>query len=361
MAVEQRIDEEKLHAFLGKIVGDLGATMSVVNAVIGDRLGLYRAMAGAGPLTSDDLASRTGLSERYLREWLIHQAAGGYVDYDPTTGRYTLPAEHALALTDEDSPAFVAGGFGVMAATTYALPRIIEGFKTGSGLSWGEHDPSLFVGTERFFRPGYRANLVSTWIPSLDGIHDRLARGGSVADVGCGHGASTIIMAQAYPRSRFVGYDSHAPSIERARQNAAAAGVADRVTFEVIPAAQIPHPGGDPSRGYDLIAFFDCLHDMADPVSAATRAYDTLAKGGAVMLVEPMAGERTEENLNPVGRVYSGASVLICTPNALAGGGTGLGTLASEAALRTVFETAGFETFRRATETPFNRIFEARR
>ncbi|MBV9852468.1 MAG: methyltransferase domain-containing protein [Armatimonadetes bacterium] len=347
-------DEAKLMAFLGRVVGDFGAAMSAALAHIGDKLGLYRAMAQAGPLTSAELAQRTGTAERYVREWLINQAAGGYIEYDPAAGRYHLPPEQAVALADEASPFFVGGGFQLVTALAKAEPRITEAFRTGEGMCWGEHDPELFEGTERFFRSSYLAHLVSDWIPALDGVETKLTAGAKVADVGCGHGASTIIMARAYPHSRFFGFDNHAPSIERARRAAAEAGVADRVTFEVAQATEFP--GSD----YDLIAFFDCLHDMGDPTGAARRACGALAPGGTAMIVEPMAGERTEENFNPVGRVYSAASVLCCTPNAICAGGPALGTVASDQALRDVVLAGGFTRFRRATQTPFNRVFEAR-
>jgi SAM-dependent methyltransferase len=349
------IDEAKLQAFLGKAVGDFGTAASAALVVIGDQLGLYRAMAGAGPLTSAELAQRTGTMERYVREWLVNQAAAGFLEYEPSTARYSLPPEHALALTDDTSPFYVGGGYQVITAVMKAQPRIAEAFRTGAGLPWGEQDPSLFEGTERFFRPGYEANLVSSWIPALDGVAAKLQAGATVADVGCGHGASTIVMAQAYPRSRFFGFDNHAPSIARARQAAAEAGVEKRVIFEVASAADFP--GSD----YDLIAYFDCLHDMGDPVGAIRHAREVLAPHGTVLIVEPMAGERVEDNFNPVGVVYSAASVLCCTPNALsAGHGTALGTIATEAQLREVVTTGGLSRFRRATETPFNRIFEAR-
>lgn len=351
------LDEKKLEAFLGKVVGDFGAAVGTVLAHIGDKLGLYRALAEAGPLTSAVLAERTGTTERYVREWLINQAAGGYVQYDSESGRYYLLPEQAAALADEDSPAFVGGGFQVLTALMKAETRITDAFRTGEGMLWGEHDPGLFQGTERFFRPGYRMHLVAAWIPALDGVEAKLKRGARIADIGCGHGASTLIMAEAYPNSRFWGFDNHAPSIERARRAAEEAGVADRVTFEVAPAAEFP--GSD----YDLIAFFDCLHDMGDPLSAARRACEALAADGTAMIVEPMAGTTVEGNFNPVGRVFSGASVLCCTPNAVAAGGvhTALGTVASDDCLREVATAAGFTRFRRATETPFNRVFEARR
>jgi SAM-dependent methyltransferase len=348
-------DQAKLEAFLGKVVGDLGAAMSCALAYIGDRLGLYKALADAGPLTPAELARRTHTAERYVREWLINQAAGGYVDYDPLTGRYSLPYEHAIALIDERGPFFVGGGFQVALALVKAEPRIEEAFRTGGGMLWGEHDPLLFGGTERFFRPGYAAHLVSEWIPALDGMEEKLREGAKVADVGCGHGASTILMAQAYPNSRFFGYDNHTPSIIRAREAVAKAGVEERVTFKVASAGDFP--GSD----YDLICFFDCFHDLGDPAGAAHRACQTLAPGGAVMIVEPMAGNQVEENLNPVGRAFSAASTLCCTPNAIACGGSALGAVASDESLRHAVAAGGLTHFRRAAETPFNRVFEARR
>jgi SAM-dependent methyltransferase len=349
------LDETKVQAFLGKAVTDCGATLSSTLVVIGDKLGLYKAMAGAGALTPTELAQRTGTSERYIREWLLNQAAGGYVEYDAATQRYTLPDEHAIPLTDESSPYYIGGAFLIAAAVTRAEPRISEAFRTGAGMHWGEHDPILFVGTERLFRPGYAANLVQSWIPALDGVQEKLERGAKVADVGCGHGASTILLAQAFPQSRFYGYDVHGPSIERARELARQAGVADRTTFEV--ATSTDYAG----RDFDLIAFFDCLHDIGDPADTIAQARRALAADGTVLLVEPMAGEHVEDNFNPIGRFYSGASVLVCTPNGLATGHTALGTVATEAALRDAVSAGGLTRFRRATETPLNRIFEARR
>ncbi|HYD42587.1 MAG TPA: class I SAM-dependent methyltransferase [Anaeromyxobacter sp.] len=348
------IDVAKLEAFVQQVVGELGAAASAVLVRIGDRLGLYRAMAEAGPATPAELAARTDTHERYVREWLANQAAGGYLTYDPSTGRYALPPEQAVALATDDSPASVQGAFQVLSAMTRAEGRIAEAFRTGGGLAWGAQDPALFEGTERFFRPGYAANLIERWIPALDGIEPRLRAGGSVADVGCGHGASTLLMARAYPRSRFVGFDTHPPSIEAARSRAAEAGLAGRVRFEVADAAAFP---GD---GYDLVAHFDSLHDMADPVGAARRVRQALAPDGAWMLVEPAAGDRVEDNLNPVGRLFYAASTLICVPNSLAGHGPALGAQAGEARLRKVAEQAGFRRFRRATETPFNIVCEAR-
>jgi SAM-dependent methyltransferase len=347
---EQSSSEAKAQAFLGKVVNDWGATLGTALVVIGDRLGLYAALSADGPLSAAELAQRTGTHERYCREWLLAQAAGGYLEYEPASGRYHLPPEHAAVLSA------VAGGFELTNALTRAEPRIVEAFRTGGGLSWGEHHPDVFEGCERFFRPGYEQHLVSSWIPALDGIEARLAAGGRVADVGCGHGASTLIMARAYPQAQLIGIDSHPASIERARQAAAEAGLSGRVHFEVADATTY----GGPSQGYDLITFFDCLHDMVDPVGALRHTAERLAPEGAVLLVEPMAGERIEDNLNPVGRVYAGASVLVCMPNSLAGGGLALGTVASEAQLREVATSAGLATFRRVTETPFNRIFELR-
>jgi SAM-dependent methyltransferase len=324
-------------------------------AYIGDRLGLYKAMTELGPVNSVELAARTGTAERYVRDWLVNQAAGGYASYDPATGRYSLLPEQAVALTDESSPAFVGGAFQVMLSMAQALPRILENYRTGGGMFWGEHHPDLFEGTERFFKPGYIGSLISAWIPALDGVQARLEAGGRVADVGCGHGATTILMAQAFPNSRCVGFDYHEPSIERARAAAAEAGLTDRVEFHLAESTDFP--GGD----YDLVAFFDCLHDMARPEAAVRRAYETLKPDGTVLLVEPMAGATVEDNFNPVGRLYAAASTLVCTPNAIAGGGTGIGTIASDQVLGDLFSAAGFRSFRRATETPFNRVFEARK
>lgn len=353
-AAVTKIDEDKLGAFMGKVVGELGALISAPLVVLGDKLGLYKAMADGTPVTSPELARRTGTNERYVREWLINQAASGYVEYDAVSARYRLLPEQAVALADDQSPYFVCGGFQAMLALNRAEPRITEAFRTGEGMFWGDHDHNLFEGTERFFKPGYIANLVANWIPSLDGVEARLKAGAKVADVGCGHGASTIIMAQAYPQSHFFGFDNHVPSIERARHAAQDAGVADRVEFHV--ASSEDFPGDD----YDLVAFFDCFHDLGNPAASARRARETLADGGTVMIVEPMAGNSVEENLNPVGRVFSGASVLCCTPNALAYGGHALGTIATDAALNEMTAAGGLSRFRRATETPFNRVFEAR-
>ena len=349
------INEDKMNAFLGKVVGDFGAALSSSLVYIGQKLGLYKALASAGAVTPAELATATSTNERYIREWLINQAASGYVDYDAASERYSLAPEQAMALTDESSPFYVGGGFYVIKAMTGAVNRIEDYFKNGGGMLWGEHDPDLFVGTERFFRPGYAAHLIATWIPALTGIEAKLKAGGKVADVGCGHGSSTIIMAQAYPNSRFWGFDNHEKSIETARQRAADAGVSDRVTFAVANAREIP------DEQFDMVAFFDCLHDMGDPVGACKRAAEVLAADGSALIVEPMAGNTVEENFNIIGRTFSGASTLCCTSNSLALDGPALGAVAPEAAIREVVLAGGFKEFRRATETPFNRIFEARK
>ncbi|HLJ69597.1 MAG TPA: class I SAM-dependent methyltransferase [Chloroflexota bacterium] len=349
------IDEAKLNEFMGKAVVDAGAAMSAILVDIGDKLGLYKAMAASGPVTPAELALATGTAERYIREWLPSQAAGGYVIYDPATRRYELPPEQALALAQEDSPVFLPGLFQLIASTYRDEPKFLEAFRSGAGVGWHEHDRELFQGTERFFRPGYNANLVSSWIPALDGVEAKLLSGARVADVGCGHGASTIIMAQAYPNSTFVGSDYHPASIEAAREKARAARVSDRVRFEVAPAKAYS------GTGYDLVTCFDCLHDMGDPEGAAAHVLQSLAPDGTWMLVEPYANDRVEENLNPVGRVFYGASTLICTPNSLSQEvGLALGAQASDSQLREVVLNAGFSRFRRATETPFNRVFEVR-
>jgi SAM-dependent methyltransferase len=348
------IDEQKLGAFMNQAIGELGATLGAALVVIGDQLGLYKAMAGAGPITSAQLADRTGTAERYVREWLNAQAAGGYVTYDPATRSYTLPAEHALALADESSPFFVCGAFQGMASLVRDEPKIREAFKSGAGVGWHEHSHDLFEGTERFFRTGYNTHLVSSWIPALDGVEAKLRAGARVADVGCGLGASTILMAKAYPRTEFIGFDYHAESIEAARGRAEDAGVTDRVRFEVAPASGFPGT-------YDLVCMFDCLHDMGDPVGAARHVLGALEKDGTWLIVEPFANDNVEDNLNPVGRVYYGASTLVCTPASLSQEvGLGLGAQAGEARLRDVVTAGGLTRFRRATETPFNLVLEAR-
>lgn len=348
------IDEEKMQAFVEKAVGEFGATLSTALVAMGDRLGFFKAMAHAGPMKPVDIARKTNTSERLVREWLVNQAASGNVEYDAAKGTFTLPVEHALALADDASPFFVAGGYQVVTAMVKAEGRIADAFRNGGGMFWGEHDPGLFEGTERFFRPNYVQNLVGSWIPALDGVEEKLKTGAIVADVGCGHGASTVLMARSYPKSRFFGFDNHAPSISRARKSADEAGLFTQVTYEVAPATSFP------GHGYDLIAFFDCLHDMGDPVGALKHAHEAMAQDGTVMLVEPAAGEKVEENLNPIGRVYSGASVLCCAPNAIASGNVVLGTIASEADFRKVAKAAGFSKFRVAATTPLNRVFELR-
>jgi SAM-dependent methyltransferase len=348
------MDQAKVEEFAHKALGDVSGALTAALAVIGDKLGLYREMAGTGPLSSAELASRTGTHERSIREWLAAQAAAGYVTYDSATRRYTLPPEHAVVLTQEDSPACVIGAFHGMVAATHAEDKVAAAFRSGEGLGWHEHDPGLFVGVERFFRPGYNANLVHSWIPALDGVQEKLERGIRVADIGCGLGASTIIMAKAFPKSTFVGFDYHDVSIDKARMRAAAAGVGDRVAFTLASAKNFPGT-------FDLIACFDCLHDMGDPLGAANHIRSALAPGGTWLLVEPYAGDRVEDNLNPVGRLYYSVSTLVCTQASLAQEvGTALGAQAGEARLREIAARAGFSSFRRATETPFNLIFEAR-
>ncbi len=350
-----QIDQAKLEKFMAQALGELGAGMNAALVIIGDKLGLYRAMADAGPMTSTELSEKTGTTERYVREWLNAQAAGGFVTYDAGTQRYSLPNEQAFALAVEDSPAYLPGAYQIVASVLKDEPRITEAFRTGAGVGWHEHCADLFQGTERFFRPSYAANLVSSWIPALEGVEAKLKAGAKVADVGCGHGASTVLMAKAYPKSRFVGFDYHPPSIEHAWKAAAEAGLHDQVGFQVAWAKEFP------GKGYDLVAFFDCLHDMGDPAGAATHVRQTLAPNGTWMIVEPFAHDRVEQNLNPVGRVYYSASTMICTPASRAQEvGLAMGAQAGEARLRDVVMQAGFKSFRRAAETPFNIVFEAR-
>jgi len=349
------VEEAKLNEFLGRFVTDLGATVHAANVVIGDRLGLYKALADGGPSTPAELAAHTGTTQRYVAEWLAGQAAGGYVTYDPASGRYRLSDEQAFALADEQSPAFVTGAFQLAAASVRDAPRIVEAFRTGDGVGWHEHNADVFEGCERFFRPGYAANLVSAWIPALDGVEAKLEAGAHVADVGCGHGASTVLLAKAYPASTFVGFDYHRASIEAARKAASQVGLADRVRFEVASAKSYP------GSAYDLVCMFDCLHDMGDPVGAAAHVRQTLAPDGTWLLVEPAAGDSVQDNLNPVGRAYYGFSTLLCLPNSLSQEvGAALGAQAGEGRLHEVATAAGFSRFRRAAETPFNLVFEAR-
>jgi SAM-dependent methyltransferase len=349
------VNESKLNEFMGKALGDMGAAINTTLILLGDRLGLYKAMAGAGPMTSAEVAEKTGTAERYVREWLSSQAAGGYVTYDAATQKFTLPDEQAMALAVDNSPAFIPGAYQIIASLVLDEPKIREAFKTGAGVGWHEHDCNLFEGTERFFRPGYSAHLIAEWIPALDGMEKKLKDGATVADVGCGHGVSTILMAQAYPNSHFVGFDYHAPSIDWARASAIKAGVADRVTFSKASVKEFP------GKDYDLVAFFDCLHDMGDPVGAACHVRQSLRTDGTWMIVEPYANDRLEENLNPIGRIYFAASTMICTPASLSQEvALGLGAQAGEARLKDVVTKGGFSRFRRATETPFNLILEAR-
>jgi len=355
MSATHEIDQDKLDEFMGRFVGDLGAAMSAALVVIGDRLGLYRAMADGQPITAEELASRTVTDARYVREWLSNQAAGGYVSYQASSDRFFLTPEQSLALAQEGSPAFVPGAFQLATSLIKDEEKIADAFRDGHGVGWHEHHHDLFTGTERFFRPGYAANLITSWIPALDGVQAKLESGALVADIGCGHGASTILMAQAFPRSEFVGFDYHQASIENARTAATDAGLDGRVAFEVATAKA--YPGGD----YDLVAMFDCLHDMGDPVGASEHVLQTLTPDGTWMIVEPYAGDRLEDNLNPVGRIFYGASTLVCTPASRDQEvGLALGAQAGEQRLREVVTAGGFTRFGRATETPFNIVLEAR-
>jgi len=349
------VDQDKLEQFMDRFVQEMGAAVSAPLVLIGDRLGLYRQMCDAGPLTSTQLAERAGCDERYVREWLSAQAASGYVTYDPVGDTFTLPPEQAMCFAIEDSPVYLPGAFQIIASMYSDADRIADAFVSGAGLGWHEHSHELFEGTERFFRPGYNAHLVAEWIPALDGVQDKLEHGASVADLGCGRGASTVIMAQAFPGSRFCGFDYHEQSIAAARAGAREAGVEDRVSFERAWAQDFP------GEGYDLIAIFDALHDMGDPVGAARHVRERLAPDGTWMIVEPFAGDELKDNLNPVGRLYYSASTFVCTPSAKSqSGGLALGAQAGERRIREVAQAAGFTRFRRAAETPFNTVFEAR-
>ena len=349
------VDQEKLGALLERVVGDLSATYGGAMVSLGDKLGLYRAMAGAGPLTPAEVAARAGCAERYVREWLNAQAAGGYVEYHPVSGTYELTPEQEAVLADPDSPVFVAPAWDVPASFFIDEESMVTAFRTGDGVAWGEHHPRMHHGVARFYRNAYRASLVDEWIPALDGVADALAAGARVADVGCGHGHSTVTLAEAFPASAFHGFDVHGPSIEAARENARAAGVAERAAFEVADAR------GYPPAGYDLICFFDCLHDMGDPEAALRHAAASLAPGGTIMLVEPYAGDRVEDNLTTVGRLYYAASTVLCTAHALSEHGPhSLGAQAGEARIAEVCRRAGLTRVRRAAETPFNLILEVR-
>ncbi|WP_428659280.1 class I SAM-dependent methyltransferase [Reyranella sp.] len=348
------INEAKLGELMGRMLGDLGGAMSIALVRVGDSLGLYKALHDKGPLTPAGLAAATGTAERYVREWLAAQAASGYVAYDKATGTFSLPAEQAMVFADEDSPVFLMGAFDAAAAMLQSQSRVQEAFKTGGGVQWGDQAACCFCATARFFRPGYRANLVAQWLPALDGVVDKLRAGATVADVGCGHGLSTIIMAEAFPNSQFTGFDFHEGSIDAAREHARQHG-AGNVRFEVAKAKEFT------GRGYDLVTFFDCLHDMGDPAGAAAHVRRALKPDGSWMIVEPLARDRLEDNLNPVGRLYYSASTMICVPTSLSQEvGAALGAQAGEAKLREMISRGGFTQVRRATETPFNMILEAR-
>ena len=348
------INEAKLQELLGKMLGEVGAAMGIGLVLLGDKFGMYKALAANGPLTSAELASRTGTAARYVREWAAAQAAGGYINFDSATERYSISPEQALVLADENGPAFFPGMFEIAAAAARDLPKIEAAFRTGAGVGWHEHDPCLFCGTERFFRPGYAMHLVSEWIPALEGVKEKLERGAHVADVGCGHGASTILLAKAFPKSRFSGFDYHEPSLVHARELAREEGVADRITFQRASAKEF-------LGTYDLVAFFDSLHDMGDPVGAAAHVKSTLKSGGTWMIVEPFAGDRVADNLNPIGRIFYSASVQLCVPASLSQEvGLALGAQAGEARLREVILKGGFSRVRRSTATPFNLVLEAR-
>lgn len=350
------INEQKLNGLIGKAISDFGAAFHAPLILIGDRLGLYREMAGAGPVTPGQLAARTGTTERYIREWLNAHAAAGYVDYEPESRCYSLSPEQAMMFADENSPAFLIGAFQTAVAAAKIQPALERAFRTGGGVGWEQHDHQLFHGIERFFRTAYVTHLTSEWIPALDGVKQRLEAGARVADIGCGFGASTILMARAFPNSRFIGFDAHPESISAARQRAAAAGVQNRVEFEVATAKNFP---GD---NYDLVTTFDALHDLGDPVGAAAHVRTTLAAHGTWMIVEPFAEDRTEDNFNPIGRASYAASTLVCTPCSLAQEvGLALGAQAGEARLRAAVMEGGFSHFRRATQTPFNLILEAKK
>jgi SAM-dependent methyltransferase len=348
------LDMNKLNAFIGQFVTDLGASVHAGMVVIGEKLGLYKALAD-GPMAASELAKKTGTDERYLREWLASQAAGGYISYDQATGKFSLSEEQSFTLANEDSPAYLPGAFELALGSLAAVPRIAESFRTGAGMGWHEHEDGVFHGCEKFFRPGYAANLVNSWIPSLHDVREKLERGARVADVGCGKGASTLLMAKAFPKSQFFGFDYHDKSIEGARESAKRAGVADRASFGVAKAKEFP------GKDYDFVAVFDCLHDMGDPVGAAAHVRQSLAKDGTWMIVEPYANDSLKDNLNPVGRVYYSFSTLLCTPCSRSQEvGLCLGAQAGEARIRDVVTKAGFTRFRRANETPFNIVYEAR-
>ena len=348
------VDEAKLQQLLGKMLGEVGAAFGIGLVLLGDKFGFYKALAEAGPLNSGELASRTGTAERYVREWAAAQAAAGYINFDPATERFSITPEQALLLADENGPAFFPAMFEIAAAAARDLPKVEAAFRTGGGVGWHEHDPCLFRGTERFFRPGYAMHLVSEWIPALDGVKEKLERGAHVADAGCGHGASTILLAKAFPNSQFSGFDYHEPSLVRARELTHEAGLADRITFQRASAKEFPGT-------YDLVAFFDCLHDMGDPAGVAAHVRSSLKADGSWMVVEPFAHDSMADNLNPIGRIFYSASTQICVPASLSQEvGLALGTQAGETRLREVLMSGGFSRVRRAAATPFNLVLEAR-
>lgn len=348
------LDEKKLHALLGKMVTEMGAAAAGSLIILGDRLGLYKALAENGRLTSEELAGKTGTTERYVREWLAAQAASGYIDFNPEDETFSMTPEQAMVFADEDSPVLLTGAFYSISSLYADEPKISRAFESGEGVSWGEHNSCLFCGTEKFFRPSYKANLTSSWIPALEGVDEKLISGAKVADIGCGHGASTLMLAESYPNSEFIGFDFHEPSVEHATQMATDSGLKN-IRFQVASAKD--YPGKD----YQLVTFFDCLHDMGDPVGASAHALQSLDRDGSCMIVEPFANDTLQENLNPVGRAYYAFSTMICTPSSISQEvGLGLGAQAGEKRIREVVTSGGFNRFRRAAETPFNLVFEAR-
>ena len=349
------VNQDKLNEMIGRFANELGASMQGPAILIGEQLGLYKALSASGPVTSEELAKKTGLAERYIREWLAGQAAGGYVNYNAASGKYMMTPEQSFTLANEDSPVYIPGAFYLISSIYKDRSKIADAFRSGKGIGWHEHHNDLFIGTHKFFRPGYLANLVSSWLPSLDGVLKKLKDGATVADVGCGYGSSTVIMAKAFPKSQFFGYDYHLESIEWAKDVAVTEGVSSNTTFEVALAKNYPR------KDFDLVTFFDCLHDMGDPVGAAKHVHQSLKPDGTWMIVEPYANERVDENINPIGRVFYNASSMICVPASLSQEvGLALGAQASDSKLREIASAGGFKQFKRATQTPFNRIFEAR-
>jgi SAM-dependent methyltransferase len=356
-----KIDEQKLNEFMQKAVGDIASTMSAMLLIIGDKLGLYKAMAESGqPITSEELAKKTNTNERLIREWLANQIAGGYITYNTSDGKYTLPPEQAMALADENSPVYIHGAYQSIRSFFKDEDKFVEMFKTGKGLRWGEHHHDLFEGTARFFKPNYVGNLVSSWIPSLEEVEEKLKQGAKVADIGCGYGISTILMAKAYPNSKFYGFDNHGPSIEQAKEQVRNEEEKEGERIGNVEFSSVSANDESIGNDYDLITFFDCLHDMGDPVGAMKFAKQSLKPDGTCMIIEPMANDKVEENLNVVGRTFYAASTLVCVPNSLADNGPALGAQAGEKKIKEIVEAAGFTKFRRATQTPFNIIYEAK-